>query len=420
MSLKKLLNEDQVRVLYQEYHTYISHCKQNGHVPESNRFFSHLKKKHEQFRKFNRKQLSNQIIALRRQFGKLLWPNLNDLTNYLSPSARTFVEKSVKAALLAVEVYNKPAIDFRTEGYIVMMNIAWTSLFHAIFANSATNYKYKIKNSKEERFFEISKCLSVYQGSLKKEIEANLNFLVELRDLIEHRIIPDLDDEVFGECQACLFNYENILSENFGNNYHINNSLAYSLQFSKKYTSSQIKAKRTYDLSNYRTITKFIDDYRSNLNPEIFQSMHYSFRVFMIPKVGNQIKSSDVAVEFIRYDPSKKHEYDSYEKLLYVIRDKRNPDEFFKAGEVSKRIFEQLKDIYPENWKFVASYHHMKCTKYFKIKEGFYTGHPEKTNAKYCIYDWTFNQHIYTVEWIDFLVEKLKDKDLFKKIMKAD
>jgi hypothetical protein len=417
MSLKKLLNDDQLILLYQEYHSYIANCKRNGLDAELNGFFTHLKKRHDQFKKFTRKQLSNQIIASRRQYGNLLWPNLNDLTNYISPTARTFIEKSVKSALLAVEIYNKPAIDYRTEGYIVMMNIAWTSLFHAIFANSSKNYKYKNKNSLEEKYFEIGKCLTVYQGLLKKEIEANLNFLIDLRDLIEHRIIPDLDDEVFGECQACLFNYEKILSENFGNNYQINNSLAYSLQFSKKYSSAQLKAKRKYDLSNYLTINKFIEQYRSNLDPEIFQSIHYSFRVFMIPKVGNHIESSDLAVEFIKYDPSKKQEYDSYEKLLYVIRDKRVPGEYFKAGEVSKQIYEKLKDSYRENWKFSASYHHAKCAKYFKIKEGHYTGNPDKTNAKYCIYDWTFNQHIYTKEWVVFLTEKLKDKELFKKII---
>ena len=419
MSSKKLLIEDQIQVLYKEYHSYISNCKLNERDPELNGFFSHLKKKHDQFKKFTRKQLSNQIIASRRQYGNLLWPNLNNLTNYISPTARTFVEKSVKSALLAVEIYNKPAIDFRTEGYIVMMNIAWTSLFHSIFANSSINYKYKSKNSDIENFFEIGKCLSVYNGPLKREIEANLNFLVKLRDLIEHRIIPDLDDDVFGECQACLYNYEKILSENFGSSYQINNSLAYSLQFSKKYTSAQLKSKQAYDLSHYNSIAQFIEQYRSNLDPEIFQSIHYSFRVFMIPKVGNHIESSDLAVEFINYDPSKQQEYDSYEKLLYVMKDKRVPGEYLKAGEVAKQVYENLKDKKPANWKFSASSHHAKCTKYFKVRVGHYQGHPEITDGRYCIYDPTFNQHIYKKEWVEFLTIKLQEQELYNKIMKS-
>jgi hypothetical protein len=34
---------------------------------------------------------------------------------------------------LAVEVYNKPATKFRSGGYIVLMIVAWTTLFHTIF-----------------------------------------------------------------------------------------------------------------------------------------------------------------------------------------------------------------------------------------------------------------------------------------------
>ncbi|CAN5462169.1 hypothetical protein BH20ACI3_BH20ACI3_34930 [soil metagenome] len=43
------------------------------------------------------------------------------------------LEKAGDSALLAVEVYNKPAVKFKSAGYITLMVIAWTSLFHAIF-----------------------------------------------------------------------------------------------------------------------------------------------------------------------------------------------------------------------------------------------------------------------------------------------
>ena len=43
------------------------------------------------------------------------------------------LEKSRDCALLAIETYNKPAIKFRTGGYVVLMTISWTSLFHSIF-----------------------------------------------------------------------------------------------------------------------------------------------------------------------------------------------------------------------------------------------------------------------------------------------
>ena len=419
MSVKKLLSDKELEILYNEYHSYIHYCREQNINSEQTEFYKRLKRKHSQFDQFKDKQISNQIIASRNKHGSLLWPNLDDLQNYISPFSQTLVEKSVKAALLGVEIYNKPTIDYRTEGYIVMMTIAWNSLFHAIFANEDKPYKYKAAEDEEGKYYELSKCISKYDGKLKKEIEANLTFLIKLRDLITHRILPLLDDMVFGECQACLFNYENILTYYFHDNYQINNSLAYSLQFSKKYTDEQLDVRKSYELKNSNSIIHFIEQFRDNLDPEIFQSLHYSFRVFMIPKIGNHIESSDLAVEFIQYDPKKSSEYDSYEKLLYVIRDKRIPGEYFKAGEVSKLIYDNLKDSKPNNWKFSASYHHAKCTKYFKIRVGHYKSNPSKTNGKYCIYDPTFEQYIYTKEWITFLSEMLKDDELYNKIMSS-
>ncbi|MGD8307029.1 MAG: DUF3644 domain-containing protein [Ignavibacteria bacterium] len=420
MSVKKLLTDDQIQTFFEEYHSYISECKKNNTRPILSKFFTRLKKNQVAFTKFTSKQLSNQIIASRRQYGNLLWPNFKDVKNYISPNSSEFVEKSVKSTLLAVEIYNKPTIEYRTEGYIVMMIVAWTSLFHAIFEKDSIKYKYKSKKNKKGQYYELKKCINVYQGILKREIEANLKFLIHLRDLIEHRIIPDLDHEVFGECQACLYNYEKILSENFGHKYQLYNSLAYSLQFSTSYTPEQLKSKKAYDISTIKSVKKFIERYRKSLEPEILQSIHYSFRVFLIPKVGNRIKSSDLAVEFIKYDPQDEIEYESYENLLVLIKDKRATDKFLRAGEVSRQVYDNLKDKKPSNWKFNPSYHHNKCAKYFKIRVGHYSDEPEKTDEKYCIYDSTFKQYKYRTAWVKFLIDKLSDDVLYKNIMKSN
>ena len=51
----------------------------------------------------------------------------------LPRAVKSSLEKACDSALLAVEVYNKPAVKFKSGGYIALMIIAWTSLFHAIF-----------------------------------------------------------------------------------------------------------------------------------------------------------------------------------------------------------------------------------------------------------------------------------------------
>ena len=57
------------------------------------------------------------------------------------------LEKSRDSALLAIETYNKPAVKFRSGGYIVLMVISWTSLFHAIFFRNKIKPYYRVKDS---------------------------------------------------------------------------------------------------------------------------------------------------------------------------------------------------------------------------------------------------------------------------------
>jgi hypothetical protein len=51
----------------------------------------------------------------------------------LPRQAKGALEKARDSGTLAVEVYNKPAVKFKSGGYITLMVIAWTSLFHAVF-----------------------------------------------------------------------------------------------------------------------------------------------------------------------------------------------------------------------------------------------------------------------------------------------
>ena len=61
----------------------------------------------------------------------------------LSNNVRNCLEKALDSALLAVETYNKPAVKFKSGGYIVLMSIAWTSLLHAIFLKQKIKPFYK-------------------------------------------------------------------------------------------------------------------------------------------------------------------------------------------------------------------------------------------------------------------------------------
>jgi len=56
---------------------------------------------------------------------------------------KQLIKKSKDSALFVVEIYDKPRTAFKSSGFIVLMRIAWTSLFHTIFERNNTPYFHK-------------------------------------------------------------------------------------------------------------------------------------------------------------------------------------------------------------------------------------------------------------------------------------
>ena len=99
------------------------------------------------------------------------------------------LEKALDSALLAVETYNKPAVKFKSGGFIVLMCIAWTSLFHAIFFRKKIKPYYRDKNWKrfkrvdgEIQFWELKTCVKEYFKGQDCAIKKNLEFFIPLRN----------------------------------------------------------------------------------------------------------------------------------------------------------------------------------------------------------------------------------------------
>ena len=64
---------------------------------------------------------------------------------------KSCLDKALDSALLAVETYNKPAVKFKSGGYIVLMCIAWTSLLHGIFLRKRLSQYIKEKNGRYKK-----------------------------------------------------------------------------------------------------------------------------------------------------------------------------------------------------------------------------------------------------------------------------
>lgn len=66
------------------------------------------------------------------------------------------IAKSKEAALSAIRVFNDPMTRFKSESFIVLMNIAWTYLLHAHFRVKGVEYRY-FRQGPKKRVFDRTK-----------------------------------------------------------------------------------------------------------------------------------------------------------------------------------------------------------------------------------------------------------------------
>ena len=325
------------------------------------------------------------------------------------------IDKAKESALLAVQAYNNPLTVFRTPGYLVLMNIAFTALFHAIYEYKGIDYTYKNSDGTpkivdgETAAWELSMCAKQYYGSKSTPERANLDILIPLRNKIEHRFIPQLDMAVAGHCQAMLLNFEKLLTKEFGVYFSLGQSLALALQFSQIAPEQKAAIKRI-QAEEYVTIRQYIEIYQNDLSREILESQDYSFRVYLIPRIGNHASSSDAAVQFVHYDPNKPEEMELIMRQVALIKEQRiqvaNQGKL-KPKDVVERICKA------SGVTFNTTYH-TNAWKLYNVRPKEIK--PQGCNTKYCQYDEPHRDFVYTDEWVTFLIKQVNNSEEYERI----
>lgn len=333
----------------------------------------------------------------------------------LPRAVRDNLEKCRAAAIAAVEVYNRPGPRFRTAQYLILITVAWTALFHAIFFRRRKRPWYRkraegtgraVRYQKidgEPKHWDLSECLRQYFADQNTPERKNLEFLIGLRNKIEHRHLPELDAALYGECQAALMNLEDLMVREFGQKYALAEQLAISLQFSRIVPEEKAKAARVLATSSAKSVKDYIERFRAGLGDPTLNSMKYSFHVFLVPKVVNRQSAADVAVQFIRIDEASPEDLDRLDKLNVLIREKHVPIAnlgLYKPGEVVA----ELKSRFPGRFNMGT---HITAWKRHKVRPAKSDPHPERTRPEYCVYDEAHEDYVYTKAWVEKLAAEL-------------
>ena len=328
--------------------------------------------------------------------------------------------KARDAALAAVEIYNKPGTTFRTRTFVLLMTVAWTSCFHAVFydrnikpwyvkSGSGKGTRYERLDG-EPKHWELSTCVNKYWRDQNPPARKNIEFFLGLRNKIEHRHHPELDPALYGECQAMLMNFEDILVSEFGSKMALLDQVGVALQFSALRPHQQEEALRRLQSAALDDVRDYIQTFRAGLAPEIFESSEFSLRVFLIPKLETNRNVADLSVEFVRFDPDNATEMEGLRHVTALIREKQVPVANKGLLKPSAVVALVLKGI-PFNFSMNT---HTQCWKHYDVRPIGGSDHPERTNADYCVYDELGKGYGYTEAWVNYLCRKLTDPDEYK------
>jgi hypothetical protein len=235
--------------------------------------------------------------------------------------------KSREAMLSAVQIFNNPNINFKSESFIVLANISWMYLLHAYYKEKKIEYRYFKQNNKRKKFdktkkgafkyWELERCLDDDNCPIDSVSKANLKFLIGLRHEIEHQMTTRIDEYLSARFQACCLNYNQYIKDFFGDNYGIDKHLSFSLQFSTIKEEHANQLRKFSDLP--ANISAYINDFDNNISDEDYNNIRYSYRVLYVPKSVNHKGQADKVIEFV---PANSPEAETLNKEYVLVKER--------------------------------------------------------------------------------------------------
>lgn len=124
----------------------------------------------------------------------------------------SMLDKSEEAFLMAIEIYNKPTINYRLEGFSFFICNAWELLLKAKMLKENEKIYYY---DKPTRTISLTNCITHIFTNDKNPIRKNLEIIISLRNTSTHFIIKELENIYLPFMQACVINYSQKLFEFF-------------------------------------------------------------------------------------------------------------------------------------------------------------------------------------------------------------
>lgn len=124
------------------------------------------------------------------------------------------LNKSEEAFIMAVEIYNKPTIKYRVEGFAFFICNAWELMLKARLIDTQGPESIYYKN-KPGRTISLEQCIKLIFTNNKDPLRINLERIIDLRNTSTHFITEEYEQIYVPLFQSCVFNYNDKLFDFF-------------------------------------------------------------------------------------------------------------------------------------------------------------------------------------------------------------
>lgn len=329
-----------------------------------------------------------QVDAFRQK--KLLFDHVTGLC----PIDNERLVRAREAMILAVELFNTPRIAFKAGVFSMLANVAWTYLLHEFYQSKGV----PIIN-KDGFSLLLSQMIARDDCPLSKACKQNLDALKEIRDVVEHRTIGPFDLKWLPLFQSTCLNFEKALTQLFGPRLTLGRDLGFALQFAKM-TTDEIATLQGFDLPEH--ISALDANLAARLDKGDAENLEYQFKVIYTLTNASKAKAH---FQFVQPDSAEGKEIQNV-LVKYKPLDDLYP---LKPGEVAPRV------AAASGRKFTDD-KHQRAWKMFKVRPKTNAADPAATDKKFCIYHPPFKSYTYSQEWVDFLIAKVADDEVWGKL----
>lgn len=307
------------------------------------------------------------------------------------------VNKSIEAFILGIEIYNKPTIKYRVEGFSFFICNSWELLLKAYMVKSRGEHSIYYSDN-PDRTLSLDKCIREIFTNNKDPLRVNLEKIIDLRNTSTHFITEEYEQIYIPLFQSCVLNYSNKLIDFFEvdiSTYVPQNFLTLSINIDEL-TETGIKAKYPPQvakkiLSATREISELSNIHGPNFSISITHDLHLTKNKKHASAEFRLSKTAEDAAYIIKdiRDPKETHKYTAGKcvELInkWISRDKLNFLSLSK-GEGKEHTFN--------------TYHFGLFTEFYNLK----------TNTTYC-YEFNVHSHptfTYSQSTLDLIYSEIK------------